>query len=146
LESGLSSYREAVSIDPSFQSGADIEDIKNKYPEFLPLLAVYFGNTNQEMHPVPVHVRTIVEELYAPTREGNKVVWIKTVNELSFAVIYCTGRAIVFDSHKNAISLIVGKEELVEFLTAELAPRLENDMDLNAFSYAMGHVRRVVCY
>jgi hypothetical protein len=139
VSEGLRYYRQAVALDPTFQQGADLEHIRNRFPQYL--VQFQFQNTNQEMHPVPVRVQTMANWLFSADNQ-KRIVWIKTHNEESFAVVCDQGRAIVFDSHKNEVTMARGKEQLQGFLTNKLLPfsQMMGGVDLNAFSYALGRI------
>jgi hypothetical protein len=139
IDAGLVDYINYRPYDPAFQQGADLENIRNRWPYLLEKLRLHFEVTNQEMQPVAVRTQAIAEWLFADMQQKN-VAWIKSGNEESFAVVSHNGRAIIFDSHKNEITLVHGKERTQAFLTAKLAPysQMQDGVDLNAFSYAVG--------
>jgi|GEM_PF-4011814 len=139
IRDGLRSFREAVALDPTFLQGADLIHIRNRLPQLVTPLQLQ--NTNQEMHPVPMRVQTMANWLFS-TDNQKRIVWIKTANEESFAVVCGQGRAIVFDSHKNEVTMAVGKEQLQAFLTNKLLPyaQIIGGVDVNAFSYALGRI------
>jgi hypothetical protein len=139
IKEGLRTYRQAVVLDPTILQGANFEHIKNIMPQLIAPL--HLENTNQDMQPVPVRSRVIADWLFSTGNQKN-IAWLKTANEESFAIVCYNGCAIFFDSHKNEITLTVGKEPLIAFLNNKLLPhsQLVGNFDINAFSYALGRI------
>lgn len=142
IENGTGAYFWGVTeIEDRLIGGADLDDIRSKWPEFLVRRHLHLEDTDQDPQAVDVRTQAIVECLFdGPEGRRTNIAWIKNGNDESFSVICNKDRAIVFDSHKNYISLIRGKEQARAFLTEKLAPfaQMIDGMDVNAFSYAVG--------
>lgn len=140
---GTGLYFGILADHPQFAGGADLEDLKKCLPDFFIQRGLYLQDTNQDPQPVAMRVAVIVEHLFAQDIRS-QVAWIKNGNEESFSVICNKGRAIIFDSHKKAIYLIRGKEQVQRFLAEILTPYadVQAGSDLNAFSYALGYMEK----
>jgi hypothetical protein len=139
IKEGLIRYSKAVQVDRSFKQGVDLAQIKDKLPNYLKELYLDLGDTDQSTQLVETRVEVMVDGLFADTNQKH-VAWIKSGNDESFAVICHQNLAIVFDSHKNQLSLLSGKEETRKFLIEKLSEHatIFEGADMTAFLYATG--------
>jgi hypothetical protein len=142
IKEGLIRYRSAVKVDPIFIKGADLAQIQEKWPACFKELHLELGKTDESTSLVPTRVCPMVDGLFGDPNQ-TRIAWIKTGNELSFAVICHQNLAIVFDSHANQISMLSGKEDTKEFLNKKLSEHATviDKTDMTPFLYATGRIK-----
>ncbi len=141
IERGLDSYNKGLKHQPGqkFEKGADLVHLRGLAKE----LGLQFSERNQDLDAVPKRVEQMVDQL-ADSQTKKRVIWIKLPTEVTFAVICFQGKAIVFDSHENKISLFLREDQLKSSLRAKLSPYahiLADGTDANASDYSVGYYR-----
>jgi hypothetical protein len=145
---GTNDYFIAVKNEPSLKDAADLDNIRVKDPDYLPRQNLYFEPTNQEPKPIAERTLAIVEHLFIPQekpefpkwREIVQIALLKSGNNQTIAVVCADERVVVFNSHKNEITMTVGKEATQVYLTEMLGPhaQMQGGIDPKPFSYALG--------
>jgi|GEM_PF-3660913 len=137
LAQGIESFQKVTGQNAKLRGGMDLPDISAFTEKTLGFPLVQPKN-HQDIQPFNDRLNNILQALF---ESDQKVAWIKTSNDESFAIIRHGTRAIIFDSHKNIMIATSSRDALEAFLREKLGEHVHEiaEMgDLNQCSYAIG--------